>query len=520
MNRHAVPRATVLARRLALPLASAIMVLAPACTDLGEDPLSAITPERFYRNEGEVLAGLAAVYASLRGGVWSYYNVSEVSSDEFIVPTRGSDWYDNGSWLELHRQTWAPASAAGLDNINGAWVDAFTGIARANVLLAALENVTVPDQETIVGEIRTLRAFYYYTLMDLFGGVPIVTNTDIIPRPQNTRAEVFDFIETELLAAREVLPDVWPTTMHGRMTQGAVDAILANMYLNAEVFTGTVTAAGLQRGDARWQDAIDAADRLLDSPNYSLLTDWRSNFTADNDFSPEAILPVRYMAQDGIGFEMIYRGLHYNQTEPDAWNGFSTIAETYNAFDVDDQRMDIFLVGQQVDVNTGEEITDRAGAPLFYTPEIANETQAKENEGVRVYKWPNDPNHSGQWHGNDYAYFRLAEMYLIRAEAMNELGGSLTEAVDLVNTLRARVFEPDEPLVAADFTQATFRDRILQERLFELTAESKRRQDLIRHDKYLLPWSFKEQREPYRILFPIPQVQMDANPMLAQNPGY
>jgi hypothetical protein len=134
-------------------------------------------------------------------------------------------------------------------------------------------------------------------------------------------------------------------------------------------------------------------------------------------------------------------------------------------------------------------------------------------------KWPPDPNRVQQNSSNDYALFRLAEMYLIEAEALNELGNTAA-AVDLVNLLRERVFEPDQPIDAGDFTQATFRDRILLERLFELTVETKRRQDLVRHDKFTLAWTFKPQSEPYKILFPIPERAMDTNPELVQNPGY
>ena len=518
MQRQPVPRAFRAARRFALPLMTAVMAVAPGCTDLGESPLSAITPESFYRNEEEVIGGLAAIYAGLRPSVWGYYNISEVSSDEFIIPTRGSDWYDNGTWLELHRQTWEAASPVGLGDINGAYQDPYIGIARANLLMRALETVEVANEERVTAEIRWLRAFYYYQLMDLFGGVPIVTDPEIMPRERATRAEVFDFIESELLAIRETLPLSWPAAMNGRITRGAVDALLANMYINAEVFTGEVTTAGLQPGTARWQDAVDRVDMILDDGQYSLATDWRSNFRADNHTSPEIIMAVKYLAQDGIGFEMIYRGLHYNQATPAPWNGFATLAETYYAFDQNDLREDIFLVGPQVNVITGLPILDRAGAPLVYVPEIEDETQAAENEGARVYKFPADPNASGQWHGNDYAWFRLGEMLLIKAEALNELGQT-DAAITIVNSLRARVFEPDEPLPMG-MSQDAARDAILDERLFELMAEGKRRQDLIRHGKYLEPWFGKQQREPYRILLPIPQQQMDANPLLVQNAGY
>lgn len=510
---------TIRAALFALLLGPPALLSLQACTELGETPVSAITPENFYKNEQEVIGGLASVYASLRGSLWNYYNLSEISSDEFIVPTRGSDWFDNGRWLQIHRQLWEANSSATGEDINGAWNDAFTGVARANVLLGAMQNISVTNEEIIDAEIRTLRAFYYYMLMDLFGGVPIATNTDIIPRERNTRAEVFAFIEQELLEVRNALPESWPDASNGRMTRGAATAILASLYLNAEVFTGTVDAGGLQRGTARWQDAADMADEILNSGEYSLATDWHSNFRYDNHLSPENIMVVKYIAEEGLGFEMIYRGLHYTQATPAPWNGFATIAETYYAFDREDLRDDIFLVGQQYNVETGAPVDDRTGAPLFFTPEINDATAATEGEGVRIYKFPADPNASGQWHGNDYPYFRLGEIYLIKAEALNELGRT-DEAITLVNTtIRARVFNPPKPLPLG-MSQAAFRDAILDERLFELTAEAKRRQDLIRHDKYLLPWSHKDQREPHRVLLPIPPGQMNANPLLVQNAGY
>ena len=490
----------------------------PGCTDLTESPASSITPENFYKNDDEVRGGLASVYAPMRntfhgytgGGYWT---VSEVSSDEMIVPTRGGDWFDNGAWVELHTQTWTATSPAGLDFINNAWVHPFSGITRANVLLAALENVTVADEAVLVAEVRTLRAFYYYMLMDMFGGVPIVTTNEIMPRAANTRKEVFEFIEKELNEARALLPATWPPDSHGRMTKGAADAILANMYLNAQVFTGTVTAGGLQPGPARWQDAITAADRVLNSGAHSLATDWRSVFRHDNHLSPENILVVKFKNEAGLGMIFLQTTLHYNQFTPGPWNGFSIVAAAYNSFDTDDQRRQAFLVGPQVNVETQQPIKTRAGNPLVFTATINDIRSADESEGVRFLKWPPDPNHVQQDNGNDFAYFRLAEIYLIKAEAQFELGNP-GGALQLLNALRARVFEPDEPLSSVN------RDVILRERLFELAVEGKRRQDLIRHGKFTQPWQFKPQREPFRILMPIPQTQLDANPLLVQNPGY
>ena len=521
-------------KSIAVAGALTLLALAPACTDLTEVPQGSITPDRFYKNETEAVGGLASVYAGLRNYAEGYYEVSEVSTDEIIVPTRGTDWYDNGKWLDIHHMTWTANSPGALDNMNAAWNQMFNGVARANVVLDAMQHVDFATKPGIIAELRTLRALYYFSLIDLFGGVPIVcpetsnpicSGIAIEARPRNTRAEVFNFIESELIAARADLPATWPANMNGRMTKGAVDALLASLYLNAQVFTGTVTTAGLQKGTARWQDAIIASDAILNSGNYSLSTDWRSNFKADNGNSPENILVVKFLNQTGLGLHFVMESLHYNQYSggQSPWNGFSTLAETFAAFDPADQRRQIFLSGPQFNQITGLPVTDRAGNPLIFDPNIADDTKAAENIGVRIVKWPVDPAHLDQENGNDYALYRLAEIYLIKAEALNELGGQGPAAVALINTVRARVFTPPKPL-ATTLTQAQIRDAILSERLFELTAEAKRRQDLIRNDQYITKaWAYKAQAaltEPFRVLMPIPLTQLGTNPQLVQNAGY
>jgi len=518
--------------KLAVAGVIALCALAPACTDLTEVPQSAITPENFYRNADEAIGGLASVYAQLRSTNDEYYNISEISTDEMIVPTRGQDWYDNGKWLDIHRQTFTANSPAGLDNINSAWTNLFIGVARANVVLTGIENTNFTGKATMTAELRALRALYYYMLMDAFGGVPIVTDPEIAARPRNTRAEVFAFVESELKAARPDLPAKWSADMNGRFTQGAVDAILASLYLNARVFTGDVSATGLTPGAQRWQDAVTAANAVINSGNYSLTTDanqsctpagcgWRKNFTADNNLSPEIIFAVKYINVTDIGLNFLMRALHYNQYSgaEAPWNGFSTLADTYNSFDPADQRTQIFLAGPQVNLVTGQPATDRQGNPLVFDPNIPDVTAATEGQGVRIDKWPVDPNHVTRNNGNDYAWFRLGEMYLIRAEANNELNNTAAAIADL-NLLRARVFSPPKPL-AAGLTQQQVRDAILKERLFEMTAEGKRRQDLIRFGQFTSgTWYAKTTNAPYKILFPIPQTQIETNPQLTQNPGY
>ena len=496
------------------------------CTDLSEDPPSSITPGNFYRNEAEILSSLAGIYAQLRGTLDDYYNLSEISTDEMIVPTRGSDWYDGGVWLEMHRQTWTPVSSVGNGPGNGVWVVAFTGIARTNALLEALPNLTFTSKDTIAAETRALRAFYYYLLLDMFGGVPIATTTEIAARPRQTRDSVFRFIDAELNAARADLPVAWPASSGGRMTQGGVDAILANLYINAGVFaknTGvdpagynscTTVQIGAQNA---CQAAVAAADRVINSTaGYQLADSFAQSFRADNATSKENIFVIKFANVDGLGLNFVMRALHYNQFNPTPWNGFAVLAETYTAFDTADRRRNVILQGPQNNVETGLPAKDRAGNPLVFTTTIADPTQATEGEGPRLYKWPADPNHFQQNNGNDYAWFRLGEILLIKAEALNEITPGSATALALLNQLRARPQQTVAPTLGGTIT----RDMILQERRFELTGEAKRRQDLIRFGRYTLAWGFKPASAARNILMPIPQTQMDANPMLAQNPGY
>jgi hypothetical protein len=390
--------------------------------------------------------------------------------------------------------------------------------------------VTVPNQARITAETRVLRGYYYYLLLDLFGRVPITTTSEVQRLPNVSRDSVFRFIEAELLAARPDLPVTWDAANNGRVTRGAVDALLANMYLNAGVFTKDGAAGGISAtaynscasvtvsgGLNACQAAVNRADSvLLSSAGYQLADTFAKNFRSNNQTSPENIFVVKFIPQDGLGLNFVMRALHYKQYTPEPWNGFAALAQTYNAFDAADRRRQIFLVGPQVNVLTGQPANDRAGNPLSFTVAIGNITQATEGEGTRIYKFPADPAHVAQNNGNDFPLFRLAEMYLIKAEAMlapNNATGSSTPLA-LVQAVRARAF-------ATDTLSAVNPAAILRERLFEFTAEGKRRQDLIRFGAYTAAWEFKTSVRPdYYVLMPIPQSQVDANPEMTQNPGY
>jgi starch-binding outer membrane protein, SusD/RagB family len=491
------------------------------CTDLKETPTSLITKDTFYKNSDEVLAGVASVYANLRNNMEDYYALNQVSSEETVVPVRGGDWFDNGAWLELHAQGWTPTSVVGLREVSNIWNQQYQGVARANIVLEALENVAIPDKAAITAEVRALRAFYYMQLMDVYGGVPIATDTKVELRERKTRAQVFTFVETELRAAYPDLPATWPD-QQGRLTKYGVAAMLASLYVNGRVWGGEPTATGITLGAAKWTEAAAWADTVINSGRYSLATDFKANFSFNNQGSTENIFVVRGRAVDGLGFNRQYQSLHYNSfAGGGGWNGWSVVEQTYNKFSPADIRRSVVLAGPQVDLFTGVPVNNRQGQPLIFTPVIANINAANEGEGVRIYKFPLDPNRAGNASGNDFTIYRLAEMYLIKAEALNELGRPASEVVALMNTVRARAFSPAQPILVTGQTQATLRASIFSERLFELLGEGKRRQDQIREGTYTSGvWFGKTATPAYKAVLPIPLSQLNNNEKLTQNPGY
>ena len=505
-------------RRTALAAVVAAPVLTVgACDSLDVDPFSQVEVENFYRTPSEVTAAVAPIYGALRPTLFNYYNLSQISTDENIVPTRGSDWGDGGRWLSIHRHGWT----ADLSDLNGAYNEAFTGVARVNKVLSDIAPLDIQDEEAITAELKAMRAYFYYQLLDLFGRVPILGD-DLLtvdpnnPPPAASRAEVFDFIESELVAARPLLPAT-QNAAGGRISQGAVDAILANMYINCPVFRGTVTAGGIQRAADCNQQAFDKADDLINSGNYSLSSDYLDIFAVNNGGNPEHIFRVENLAAQDLGLTLPMRMTHYNQFSPSPWNGFATLAETYDNYDDGDPRREAILTGQARNFETGEPVEDRNGNLLVFTPDfpggVANTT---EGGGYRLLKYAPDVNHVNGNHGNDFSLFRLGEMYLIRAEAAFRMGNS-GQALSDINRLRERA--------GADDLDSVDERAILNERLFELAGEAKRRQDLIRFEiggtnQFLRAYFEKPQSEPFRVVYPLPQSQLDANPSLTQNPGY
>ena len=512
-------------------LIAPVIFFGVTCTNLTEVPHDALTTSNAFHTDAEVTAGVAGVYAQLRSVEWvGYLTLEDLTTDVMIVPTRGNDWYDNGQWLDLHRQTWSPNSSGTLAFINGAWNDLFSGVAKANLMIDVVDKAGGANKDRTLAELRSLRAWYYYMLQDMFGGVPLVTTTELKQYPRSSRTEIFAFIEKELKESIPALPDAWDASGYGRMTKGAAYAILASLYLNAGVFnknTG-VNANAYNSCGTSCQAAVDAVNAVFNLGKYSLASPWTKNFSQDNKSSMENIFVIVHTKEgNSVGGNFPMRTLHYNQLstgDGGPWNGFATLAETYAQFTPTDDRRAMWLEGQAFSFETNQPVNDRNGKPLVFTPQIPDADAADEAQGVRFNKFPPIPSpaHGGN-QPNDFTLFRLAEMYLIRAEALNEMNNTAGALADL--TFIHNKHDPTNPITAT--TQAQIRDAILKERLLEFAAEGKRRTDLIRHGKFLKQWSTTmlhgktdKSAETFRILFPIPAPQLAANPLLTQNTGY
>ncbi|MEP2296462.1 RagB/SusD family nutrient uptake outer membrane protein, partial [Algoriphagus sp.] len=289
-------------------------------------------------------------------------------------------------------------------------------------------------------------------------------------------------------------------------------AMLAKLYLNAEVYTGT----------PRWADAEAAADEVINSGMYSLSSNFFSNFSTRNGGSTENILTLPYDENNAGGFNLVQMTLHYlsqntYDLQEQPWNGYATLEEFYNGFEENDVRKQSFIVGPQFAADgtrlndISAEASDPDGPPLTFTPFINMlEPNALRQSGARVGKYEFAPGTPANL-SNDYPLIRLSDIILTKAEAAFRQGKTAV-ALTAINQVRARANMPN-------YTALTL-DNIFDERGLELFAEASRRTDMIRFGKWTEAWWEKNPSQPFRTLFPIPLQQINANPNLTQNPGY
>ena len=448
--------------------------------------------------------------------VRSYWNLQELTTDNAICA-----WND-GALQSFHNINWTSNNVL----IYAAYARSLFQITVCNEFLrestpekVAARGITGADATDIAhyhAEARFIRAYQYWVLMDLFGNPPFVTEKDPIGKfipPQIKRADLFNYIETELKAIDlELLPA--HQNEYGRADQGAAWALLARLYLNAKVYTGT----------ERYTDAIIYASKVING-GYSLKTSYKELFMSDNNVNnPEVILPIAYDATNSQN----YGGTTF------------LICSSHGTSPTDNQAHGIpggGWLGNRSTKNLPLIFGDYSGnndkRALFGPGNIDINDVLTFNDGLSVYKFNNisstgttPPSPNGVLCSTDFPVFRLAEMYLVYAEAVlrGGAGGNNATALEYINLIRERGFEN----ASNDLATITLTD-ILNERQRELYWEVCRRTDLIRFDmftgsNYLWPWKGGVAAgtgvDNHFALFPIPAAEIISNPNLVQNPGY
>jgi hypothetical protein len=513
-------------------------MLLSACTKLDVPVESELTPENFPTKPEHFEAAKGPIYSNLPTAyAVDYWRLVSLSTDEALIPARGGNWDDGGQYRELHKHTWTVDHAI----VKTIWEYGFRGITSCNQILTMFKDVPEGDlKNKQFAEIRMMRAFYYFLMLDNFGNVPILKSFGD-DTPTSSRTDVFKFIEGEIKEILPYLPETVDATTYGRPTKWMAYAMLAKMYVNAKVYSG----------QAMWNDAVTQCDFIILSNKFSLDADYKSMFLPTNGPAvKEFIFAIVYDAFKIPGNSFTRYSLtpelraKYELGSRAPSNCMKTLPEYYNKFNLTgDVRNTTWLIGKQYN-NDGTPITIKTTYKgldetytgpardtiwqLLFTKEIwlrgdplkmdTGNDYLSQYMGARSVKFPPDKNWDqvNRTDNHDFPVFRYADILMMKAEALLQ-GATATNgetAMSLVNQIRARA---KAPLFTANPTL----DQLLDERAREFAWEAWRRNDLIRFGKYKNTWLFKDiESAQFRELFPVPATQINLNPKLVQNPGY
>lgn len=521
-----------------LAITAALVLVAAACTDPTVAPKSTVTGANFFNDPSAYKEFLAKIYGGLAVGGQSggdgstdiqgidggfsqymrlYWELEELPSDEAVIA-----WGDQ-TLPELNTQTWNSSNTF----VNAMYYRIYFQIGMANEFLRqttdgqlTARGVSAPLKATIQtyrAEARFLRALAYWHGLDFFGDIPLVTENDQIgataPK-QATRDSVYRYVVSELLAIKSALPAPGAAS-YGRATTPAADMLLAELYLNAAVYTGTPNYAG----------ALAQAVAVIGA-GYTLAPNYFNNFQADNNTSPEMIFAV---PEDGIRTQtygstnfIIHASCGNSMNNASygvdgCWYGLRLKPSAHDLYVAGDTRASQFFTsGQTVSLTSISNFG--AGIP---NPKFTNKTSGGATGSNPSFA------------DTDFPMFRLGEAYLIYAEAqVRGGGGDTTTALSYVNALRLRAFAGDSTKMVVD-SQLTL-SFLLAERGRELMWEGHRRTDLVRFGMftggtYLWAWKGKSPAGSDTVgvstaatlnLYPLPANELIANPNLHQNPGY
>lgn len=533
-------------KSIVLYILTGSLILLASCTDLSENVYDQVTEENFNPTENDIPSLVAPAYTPLRGmklGWYSYFDLQAESSDEMVTPVRPNGWYDGGTYIRMHKHEWDRFQGQPASLYN----QSFSGINAANRVIYQIESGVVPMEEggdELLAELRGIRAYYYWLLLDNFGNVPIVTDFSDESLPeQSSRQQVYDFIISEL---EEVMPNLSEQTgqvTYGRFTAWAAKSLLARIYLNAEVYTGT----------AQWDNVISFTDDIIDNSPFQLQPTYRANFSLTNDTSEEIIWAVPYDEVLGTGnqyhmksFPPIMQRIFGMEAQP--WGGNAALPQFIDTYDEDDSRLDdTWLIGSYDDPDTGEELV-----------EFVNYLETTESGVPQPFDWGYSPaKYETPVPGaqvdisTDYPIFRYAEILMMKAEALLRTGNA-DEAAVIVNQVRERNFDPfdeDKMVTGADLTGGSkypygfIEDGevvdleggddieyggFLDELGYEFAAEGFRRRQIIRfkttsgESVFTAKSWFKHRatNSSHLTIFPIGDGALNTNTNLSQNPGY
>jgi hypothetical protein len=522
--------------RRALIAATLLILGVGGCTDTTELPTSTIGETEFFRDPSAYRAFLAKIYAGLavsgqqgpagNGDIQGidegfsqylrlYWEAQELPTDEAVIA-----WGDVGL-PELNTQLWASSNSfvVAMYYRIAFQVSMVNEFLRQTADAKLTERNVSPELRAAIqvfrAEARFLRALSYWHGIDLFGRIPLMTEADPVgsalsPPLQSTRQALYDFLVSELNAMQADLPAATGSGTYGRATKEAATMLLAKVYLNAEVYTGT----------PQYAQALSAAQAVIAGP-FTLDPSYRHLFQADNKTSPEIIFPI---IQDGLRTRsfggttfLVHASCGGSMNASDygvdgCWWGLRLKPEAYNRFAPGDPRAAYFWTAGQTfpGVAAISSFTDGVAAPKF-----TNKTSAGTAGSHATHP------------DTDFPVFRLGDAYLIYAEAhLRGGGGDPVQALAYVNALRQRAYgNTSGDITGAELTLPF----ILDERGRELLWEAHRRTDLIRYRLFTggdYVWSWKggapagTATETFRDLFPLPASELSANPNLTQNPGY
>ena len=514
--------------------------------DLEEKVYSSVTQQSYKYTTADFHPAVANIYRYLRNfpDHWGFFTAQEVTGNTIVIAPNASGWDDGGVYRRMHYHTWNSEQ----DHVNNLWNTFYQGVLICNNVLDQIEREEIPapsaaEREMGIAEIKAMRAFYYWLICDNFGDAPLVADkSDELPS-KSSRKEIYDFAVKELNEAIPKLSEEQGGNLYGRMNKWAAKATLANIYLNAEIYTG----------EAKWNECIAQCDDIINSGKCGLSPNYSDPFRATGvETNREVIFTIPFDRDFGGGNSIHMFSWHGELkkkylTEATPWGSGSTMGLTQfiDTYDADDTRLeDTWLMGPQYAAD-GTQLTgtyDLQGEPFVYTKDVPSASYTTEMEGYRMNKFEILP---GSTHNSttDFPLIRYAQVLMMKAECLLRTGAPGAGA--LVTDVRKRAFKdhPDKATITDEQLKANSvykfgyvenyqivdpgnQDpiqfgRMLDELGWEFVWELQTRRNLIRYGIFTKKsWLSHKPQGDYRTVFPIPERILTSNPNMEQNPNY